>query len=93
MANIAILMASATQAEHGFEMMKCSETLSIKSKVLALINNFLKQDFSICGGEALRAVIHLAILEVSDHESRSLLFYTLYPNSGFGVRLRVFSPI
>jgi hypothetical protein len=65
MPNIAILMASATQAEHGMEVIKHSETLAIKSRVLALINQFLKQDFTIVGGEALRAVIHLAILEVS----------------------------
>lgn len=63
MPNIAILMASATQAEHGLEVMKHSETFAIKSRVLALINQFLKQDFSVVGGEALRAVIHLAILE------------------------------
>ena len=66
MPNIAILMASYTQAqENALEVRKYSETLSIKALVLSLINNFLRQDFDVVGGEALRAVIHLVILEVS----------------------------
>lgn len=72
MPNIAILMASYTQAlEQGSEAMKHSEPLSIKAHVLSLINHFLKQDFDVVGGEALRAVIHLVILEVS-HTNREL---------------------
>ena len=43
----------------------------LKSFVLGLINQFLRQDFRLVGGEALRAVLHLAILEVC------LLFYLL----------------
>ena len=67
MPNIAILMASYTQAlDQGYEMIKQSEPLSIKAHVLSLINQFLKQDFNVVGGEALRAVIHLVILEVSN---------------------------
>lgn len=70
MPNIAILMASYTQAfEQGLEVQKYSETLSIKSHVLSLINEFLRQDFDLVGGEALRAVIHLVILEVSRLDS------------------------
>jgi hypothetical protein len=66
MPNIAIMMASATQgSEQEFLVRKSSETLSIQSHVFKIINQFLKQDFSKVGGEALRAVIHLAILEVS----------------------------
>lgn len=65
MPNIAILMASYTQAvEQGLEARKYSETLSIKSHVLSLINAFLRQDFDLVGGEALRAVTHLVIIEV-----------------------------
>jgi hypothetical protein len=67
MPNIAILMASYTQAlDQRHEMIKQSEPLSIKAHVLSLINHFLRQDFNVVGGEALRAVIHLVILEVSD---------------------------
>ena len=66
MPNIAIVMASATQSsEQELLVKKSSETLSIQSHVFKIINQFLKQDFSKVGGEALRAVIHLAILEVS----------------------------
>jgi hypothetical protein len=66
MPNIAILMASATQSsEQQLMVRKSSETLSIQSHVFIIINQFLKQDFSEVGGEALRAVVHLAILEVS----------------------------
>jgi hypothetical protein len=66
MPNIAILMASYTQAqEQCLEIQKSSEILSIKAHVLSLINTFLRQDFDLVGGEALRAVIHLVILEVS----------------------------
>jgi hypothetical protein len=65
MPNIAIMMASATQtSEQELTVKKSSETLSIQSHVFKIINQFLKQDFSEVGGEALRAVIHLAILEV-----------------------------
>ena len=65
MPSIAILMASYTQkVEQGLEIQKFSETLSIKVHVLSLINAFLNQDFDLVGGEALRAVIHLVILEV-----------------------------
>jgi hypothetical protein len=73
MPNIAILMASYTEAlDEGFEVVKHSEALSIKAHVLSLINQFLTQDFDIVGGEALRAVIHLVILEVS-HDERDFL--------------------
>jgi len=66
MPNIAIMMASATQSsEQDLMVKKSSETLSIQSHVFKIINQFLKQDFNEVGGEALRAVIHLAILEVS----------------------------
>ncbi len=66
MPNIAIIMASATQSsEHECMVRKSPETLSIQSHVFKIINQFLKQDFNEVGGEALRAVIHLAILEVS----------------------------
>lgn len=66
MPNIAIMMASATQSsEQQLMVKKSSETLSIQNHVFKIINQFLKQDFNQVGGEALRAVIHLAILEVS----------------------------
>ena len=66
MPNIAIMMASATQSsEQELMVKKSSETLSIQSHVFKIINQFLKGDFSEVGGEALRAVIHLAISEVS----------------------------
>ena len=66
MPNIAILMASYTQAhEHGLGIQRSREILSIKAHVLSLINTFIRQDFDLVGGEALRAVIHLVILEVS----------------------------
>ncbi|KAE9378640.1 hypothetical protein N431DRAFT_363266 [Stipitochalara longipes BDJ] len=64
MPNIAIMMASATQSsEQELMVKKSSETISIQSHVYKIINQFLKQDFNEVGGEALRAVIHLAILE------------------------------
>ncbi|KUJ13091.1 uncharacterized protein LY89DRAFT_756462 [Mollisia scopiformis] len=60
MPHIAILMASASQtAEPTSLIVKPSEMIAIKSQVLGLINDFLKQDFTLVGGEALRAVIHL----------------------------------
>jgi hypothetical protein len=66
MPNIAIMMASATQnSEQNLTFKKSPETLSIQSHVFKIINQFLKRDFNEVGGEALRAVIHLAILEVS----------------------------
>jgi len=59
------MMASATQnSEQELMVRKTSETLSIQSHVFKIINQFLKQDFNEVGGEALRAVIHLAISEV-----------------------------
>ncbi|KAF8848998.1 hypothetical protein BDZ45DRAFT_248662 [Acephala macrosclerotiorum] len=64
MPHIAILMSSASQtAEPASQVTKASETFAIKSQVLALINEFLKQDFAVIGGEALRAVIHLVVME------------------------------
>lgn len=66
MPNIAIMMASATQSsEQELMVKKSAETLSIQSHVFKIINQFLKRDFSEVGGESLRAVIHLAISEVS----------------------------
>jgi hypothetical protein len=60
------MMASATQSSEQQAMVKKSfETLSIQSHVFTIINQFLKQDFSEVGWEALRAVVHLVILEVS----------------------------
>jgi hypothetical protein len=70
MPNIAILMSSATQmVQHDTEMKRKNETVAIKANVLAVVNNFLQQDFNLIGGEALRAVIHLAILEVCNFKS------------------------
>jgi hypothetical protein len=69
MPNIAILMSSATQmVQHDTEMKRKNETVAIKANVLAVVNNFLQQDFNLIGGEALRAVIHLAILEVCNFQ-------------------------
>jgi len=66
MPNIAILMAAATQTlENDSQLEKRPETFTIKANVLGLVNDFLRQDFRVVGGEALRAVIHLAITEVS----------------------------
>jgi hypothetical protein len=96
MPNIAILMASYTQAlERTLEVHKYSETLSIKVHVLSLVNNFLRQDFDVVGGEALRAVIHLVILEVS------LIDFRIYDGrvithtfiSGFGDQRSVYGLI
>jgi hypothetical protein len=69
MPNISILLASATQTQElesssEITRKRGNETLVLKSFVLGLINQFLKQDFGLVGGEALRAVLHLAILEV-----------------------------
>jgi hypothetical protein len=76
MPNISILLASATQTQElesssEITRKRGNETLVLKSFVLGLINQFLRQDFRLVGGEALRAVLHLAILEVC------LLFYLL----------------
>ncbi len=66
MPHIAILMSCAAQtAEPELQVIKSSETFGIKSQVLALINDFLRQDFNVVGGEALRAVIHLVVVEVT----------------------------
>lgn len=66
MPHIAILMSSASQAtEPTLQTTRMSETIVIKSQVLSLINEFLRQDFSLVGGEALRAVIHLVVIEVN----------------------------
>lgn len=65
MPHIAILMSSASQAaEPALQTTRASETIVIKTQVLSLINEFLRQDFSAVGGEALRAVIHLVVIEV-----------------------------
>lgn len=66
MPHIAILMSSASQAaEPDLQRTKPSETMVIKSGVLTLINDFLTQDFNVVAGEALRAVIHLVVVEVN----------------------------
>jgi hypothetical protein len=66
MPHIAILMSAASQAaEPTLQTTRMSETIVIKSQVLSLINDFLRQDFSVVGGEALRAVVHLVVIEVS----------------------------
>jgi hypothetical protein len=66
MPNIAILMASYSERlECGLEARQNSETLSIKAHVLGLVNKFLDQDFQLISDEAIRAVTHLVILEVS----------------------------
>lgn len=90
MPDIGILMASATQAEEGRQVIKLSETSRIKSKVLGLINDFLEQDFKVVGGEALRAVIHLVVLEVIIH---ILVKPAADFGSGSGAILRVFGRI
>jgi hypothetical protein len=76
MPNISILLASATQTQElesssEITRKRGNETLVLKSFVLGLINQFLRQDFGLVGGEALRAVFHLAILEAC------LVFYFL----------------
>ncbi|CZR68073.1 uncharacterized protein PAC_17972 [Phialocephala subalpina] len=64
MPHIAILMSSTSQtAEPNLQVAKASETFAIKSQVLALINEYLKQDFALISTEALRAVIHLVVME------------------------------
>jgi hypothetical protein len=64
MPNIAILMASCSQRiERGMDI-DPSQTLSIKSHVLSLVTQYLKQDFALIGDEAVRAVTHLVIVEV-----------------------------
>jgi hypothetical protein len=66
MPNIAILMASYSERlERGVEVEPYSETFSIKAHVLGLVNKFLEQDFRLISDEAIRAVTHLVILEVS----------------------------
>ncbi|KAH8594979.1 hypothetical protein B0O99DRAFT_687293 [Bisporella sp. PMI_857] len=63
MPNIAILMASCSQRiERGMDI-DPSQTLSIKSHVLSLVTQYLKQDFALIGDEAVRAVTHLVIVE------------------------------
>ena len=65
MPHIAILMSAASQAaEPNLQTTGALETIVIKSQVLSLINEFLRQDFSVVGGEALRTVIHLVVIEV-----------------------------
>jgi len=65
MPNIAILMSSfSLRLERGLAI-DPQQTISIKSHVLALINQYLKQeDFSVISDEAIRAVTHLVISEV-----------------------------
>jgi len=62
---IAIHTASYSQSlENGIEVHKSREALAIKTTLYSLIGQFLKQDFGLVGGEALRSVIHLVITEV-----------------------------
>jgi hypothetical protein len=64
--NVAILMASSMQSlQPEIKTEKHSETLLIKSNVLATINNLLQQDFASVARQALSAVVHLTIVEVS----------------------------
>lgn len=73
MPNIAILMASYSERfERGLDVGRHSETFSIKAYVLGLVNKFLEQDFKSISDEAIRAVTHLVILEVSCADSLRL---------------------
>jgi len=64
MPNIAILMALYSQRyDHGINI-SLSQTLSIRSHVLGLVNGFLAQDFSKISDGAVRVVSHLVVLEV-----------------------------
>jgi hypothetical protein len=66
MPNIAILFASFAQGiERGEDVNRRQETLALKVKALALTNEFLAEDFSLIGNDAMLAIIHLASLEVS----------------------------
>lgn len=66
MPNIAILLASFAQAmDRGEDLNRCQETLALKVKALALTNEFLAEDFSLIGNDAMHAIIHIASLEVS----------------------------
>jgi hypothetical protein len=63
---VAMLMASSAQsAESGFQISKPSETFALKANVLSAINDFLKQDFTVVARQALPAVLHLVLIEVS----------------------------
>jgi len=72
MPNIAILMASFAQGmERGEDVNRRQETLALKVKALALTNEFLAEDFSVIGNDAMLATIHLASLEVSPEIPKS----------------------
>lgn len=63
---IGILMASTTQSlEKGVELAKDSESLAIKSGVLAGVNDLLQGDFGKVSVEVIRSVINLVVMEVS----------------------------
>jgi hypothetical protein len=66
MPHIAILLASFAEGmDRGEDLNRCQETLALKVKALALTNEFLAEDFSLIGNDAMLATIHIASLEVS----------------------------
>lgn len=98
MPNIAILMASYSERlERGLVTKQYSETLSIKSYVLGLVNTFLEQDFKLISDEAIRAVTHLVILEVNSYHFKFGTFIKkikrLMLDSGGGVVNRAYGHI
>lgn len=66
MPNIAILLASFAEGmDRGEDVNRRQETLALKVKALALTNEFIAEDFSLIGNDAMLVTIHLASLEVS----------------------------
>jgi hypothetical protein len=65
MPNIVILYSSAVQKiMKGEHVLDHPETLALKSNLLYLVNQLLKQNFEKIGAQAICAVLHLAALEV-----------------------------
>src|SRR5689334_18172006 len=67
MPNIGILMASTTQSlDSGVELVHNPESLTIKSKVLSYINQFLtsagSENFHQVAAEAVKCVINLIVM-------------------------------
>jgi hypothetical protein len=69
MPNIGILMASTTLGlDNGIELDKNPESLTVKSKVMGYINQFLNlnkdRNFAEAAAEAVKSILSLVVMEV-----------------------------
>ncbi|PVH68030.1 hypothetical protein DL98DRAFT_634445, partial [Cadophora sp. DSE1049] len=64
MPDLALLTSVGVKARlQGLQLAKCSDVLAMRSNILSLLNQFLKQDFNHIYAEAIHFVIHLVLLE------------------------------